>query len=204
MKVEFYFDPSCPWTWMTSRWVCEVASTRGIEVTWQTYSLKVKNADNPNLPEIYRELQAAQWPALRIIQAARAHHGNDAVGRLYTQLGALIHHDGDRHLAGLAAAVEAAGLPAEILAEGDNPAWDESITASTDAARALVGDDVGIPIAVFEGARATYFGPVMSPAPTGQDALDLWDALQTLSRLDGVYEIKRSRNVGPQFGPRPA
>lgn len=204
MTVDFYFDPGCPWTWMTSRWAVEAAEARGVEIQWRTYSLKVKNADNPNLPEMYRERQEAQFGALRVIEAARAAHGNEAVGRLYTQLGAIIHHDGDVAVGGLAGAIAAAGLGPELLAAADDDRWDDGIVASTAQARSLVGEDVGVPILVFEGSTNTYFGPVVSPAPTGQDALDLWDALVALSRIPGVYEIKRSRSGGPQLGPRPS
>ena len=140
---------------------------------------------------------------MRVLAAAQAVHGNDAVGRLYTSLGTLIHHDRDGNLERLAEGIAAAGLPADLIAAGDEPAWDEVIEASTREGWALVGEDAGIPIVQMDGSVTTYFGPVLSPAPTGDDALALWDALVTLGRIEGVYEIKRTRSVGPQFGPRP-
>ena len=200
--VTFFFDPACPWTWITARWLTEVSERRDLAVTWRLFSLRFRNKDNPGYDWIRDELDA-QHPAMRVLAATEAVHGNAAVGRLYTSLGTLIHHDRDGNLERLAEGIAAAGLPADLIAAGDEQAWDEVIEASTLEGWALVGDDAGIPIVQMDGAVTTYFGPVLSPAPTGDDALALWDALVTLGRLEGVYEIKRTRSVGPQFGARP-
>lgn len=200
--IDFYFDPGCPWTWITSRWVVEVADARDLDVRWLTYSLRYKNRD-ADIPEQFRAPMERQYRALRVIEAARDRHGDGVVGALYAALGARIHHDGDTMLDDLEGAIAEAGLDASLLAVADDATWDEAIERSTDAGRALVGDDVGVPIIVVPDSPATYFGPVMSPAPTGEDALALWDAFTALGRFEGVYEVKRSREVGPQFGPRP-
>ena len=200
--IEFFFDPACPWTWITSRWVSEVAGPRQLDVTWRIFSLRFRNKHNPGYDWIRDELDA-QHRAVRVIEAARSTHGDAAAGRLYTSFGALIHHDGDGNLDGLADGIAAAGLPADIIDAGDDPAWDAVIEASTRRGWDLVGDDAGIPIIVVPGRPSVFFGPVLSPAPRGQDAVDLWDAFLTLGKYDGVYEIKRSRNVRPIFGPRP-
>src|SRR3954452_11579469 len=193
-SLEFYFDPACPWTWITSRWVVEVAEQRKLPITWQLFSLRYHNKENPGYDWI-RERLNDQYAGLRVLAAVHKHHGNDAVGHLYTALGTLIHYDDYEHLTRLAEAIAAAGLPAE--------SWDSSIEESTERGRAIVGKDSGIPIIVIDDAQHTFFGPVLSPAPTGEDALKLWDAYVTFCKIDGVYEIKRGREVVPQLGPRP-
>jgi len=200
--VEFYFDPACPWTWITSRWVVDVAEQRGFEITWKTFSLRYHNRENPGYDWI-RERLDLQLPGLRVIDAARERFGNDAVGRLYTSFGTLIHYDDDKPLARLADGIANAGLPADLIEAGSDSSWDAGIEASTDAAIAIVGKDAGIPLIVVEGAKSVFFGPVLSPAPTGAEAVELWDAFVALGRFDGLYEIKRTREVGPILGPRP-
>ena len=200
--VEFYFDPACPWTWITSRWVVDVAEQRGFEIIWKTFSLRYHNRENPGYDWI-RERLDLQLPGLRVIDAARERFGNDAVGRLYTSFGRLIHYDDDKPLARLADGIADAGLPADLIEAGSDSSWDAGIEASTDAAIGLVGKDAGIPLIVVEGAKSVFFGPVLSPAPTGAEAVELWDAFVALGRFDGLYEIKRTREVGPILGPRP-
>jgi len=201
-SLQFYFDPACPWTWITSRWVVEVADKRDLPITWQLFSLRYHNSSNSGYDWI-RERLDDQHRGMRVLAAAHKHHGNDAVGRLYTALGTLIHHDGDERLERLADGIAAAGLPADLIDAGNDDSWDAFIEESTERGRAIVGKDSGIPIVVMDDARHTFFGPVLSPAPTGDEALKLWDAYVTICQIDGVYEIKRGRDVGPMFGPRP-
>jgi hypothetical protein len=200
--IDFYFDPACPWTWITSRWVTEVAGPRRLDITWRTFSLRYRNKDNPGYDWIRDELDR-QYPGVRVIEAARVAHGDDAVARLYTSFGTLIHHDGDSNLDRLADGIALAGLPADLIDAGNDPKWDEVIEASTRMGWDIIGDDAGIPLIVAPSNPTVFFGPVLSPAPHGQDAVDLWDAFMTLGRFDGLYEIKRSRDVRPIFGPRP-
>lgn len=200
--VQFYFDPACPWTWITSRWVVEVAALRDLQITWQLFSLRYHNKDNPGYDWIRAELDD-QHPAMRILAATKQHHGNAAVGKLYTALGAFIHYDDDEHLTRLPEVIAAAGLPADIIAAGNDSSWDAIIEESTERAHDIVGKEVGIPIVVIDGAQTTYFGPVLSPAPTGDEALRLWDAFVTLGSITGVYEIKRTREGERQLPPRP-
>jgi 2-hydroxychromene-2-carboxylate isomerase len=202
MAVQFYFDPGCPWTWITSRWLVEVAERRDLQITWSQFSLRYHNRNNPAYDWVRDELDD-QHPGMRVLAATQQQHGNAAVGRLYTALGTLIHHDDDEHLVHLADGIAAAGLPSDLIDAGMDPKWDAMIEASTEAARALVGDAAGVPIIVVDGAEATYFGPVLSPAPTGDEALELWDAFVTLGRIRGLYEIRRARTAGWVFGPRP-
>ncbi len=196
--VDFWFDPACPWTWITSRWMTEVAATRHLNVTWRTFSLLHHNRDR-DLPDQYRVPLVAQWRGLRVIEAARAGYGNDAVAALYTAFGEAIHLRGDVPLESLESAVQEAGVDPSVLSHADDDSWDHGIRSSTEAGSSLVGTDVGIPIIRVEGAKSVFFGPVMSPAPKGEDAVKVWDAYQLLSEVTGVYEIKRSRQVGPDF-----
>jgi hypothetical protein len=200
--VQFFFDPACPWTWITSRWVVEVAEQRDLQITWQLFSLRYHNKTNPGYDWI-RERLDDQHPAMRVLAAAKQHHGNAAVGRLYTALGTLIHYDDDESLKRLPDAIANAGLPADLIEAGDDESWDPIIEESTERAWSIVGKEVGIPIVVIDGAANTYFGPVLSPAPTGADALKLWDAFVVLGSIPGVYEIKRTRDVGRLLPPRP-
>jgi hypothetical protein len=201
-SLQFFFDPACPWTWITSRWVVDVAPHRGLDITWRIFSLRHRNRDNPDYDWIRDELDA-QHPAMRVIAAAQHEYGSDAVGRLYTAFGTLIHHEGDDNLDRIDEGIAWAGLDPAIIDAAADAGWDDSIVKSTDDGSSLVGDDAGIPIVAVDGAVATYFGPVLSPAPTGDGALALWDALMTLQRLDGVYEIKRTRDTRPILGARP-
>lgn len=200
--VQFFFDPACPWTWITSRWVVDVAEQRDLQITWQQFSLRYHNQANPGYDWI-RERLDDQHPAMRIVAATKQHHGNAAVGRLYTTLGTLIHYDDDESLVRLPEAIAAAGLPADIIDQGSNTSWDAIIEESTRRAYDIVGKEVGIPIVVIDGATNTYFGPVLSPAPTGEEALKLWDAFVVLGSIPGLYEIKRTRDVGRHLPPRP-
>jgi hypothetical protein len=208
--VTFYFDPSCPWTWITSRWLVDVAAQRDLEITWAPFSLRDKRrreasaSGRPDtVDEARRRREDDLYRGLRVIVAAREMAGNEAVGRLYTAIGTLIHHDHDDHLQRIAEAIDAAHLPADLIHAADDANLDKNIEVCTDSAKELVGDQVGVPIIMIGGSSETFFGPVMSPAPTGEEALRLWDAFATLERVHGVFEIKRTRTVSPQFGPRP-
>jgi 2-hydroxychromene-2-carboxylate isomerase len=183
MKLDFFFDPGCPWTWRTSRWVLDVAPRRDITVRWRAYSLDMKN----ELPA-----STAQG-ALRIVEAVWADHGDEPIGRLYTEVGTRFHVDEDSSLAGVAAALEAAGLDSTYLSAAGEERWDVEIRWSMNEAIGVVGDDVGVPILVLDG-KVGFCGPVMEPAPTGDSALELWDHVVALARTPGVYGLKRSRN----------
>ena len=198
--VQFYLDPVCPWTWITSRWLVEVADHRDLQITWNQFSLRYHNKTNPAYDWLREEMED-QHPGMRVVAATKQHHGNAAAGRLNTTLGTLIHHDGDDRLARLAEGIAAAGLLADLIEAGSDAGWDAVIIESTGRAVDLVGKDAGIPIAVIDGAEHTYFDPVL--APTGDKALELWDAYIVLGSIDGIYEIKRTRDVRPLLPPRP-
>ncbi|MDQ4090453.1 MAG: DsbA family protein [Actinomycetota bacterium] len=181
--LDFFFDPGCPWTWRTSRWVTEVAPQRDVEVRWRAYSLDMKNEKPPTTAQ----------GALRIVEAVWADHGDDPIGRLYTEVGTRFHLQEDTSLDALAGALKAAGLDAGYLAAANEDRWDAEVRWSMDEAIGVVGDDVGVPILVFDG-EVGLCGPVMEPIPAGQEAVDLWDRVVALARTPGFYELKRSRN----------
>lgn len=200
MKIDFYFDPVCPWCWITSRWLAEVAPKRPVEIRWRTFSLYVKN-QGLDLPEDYWTVSGWGREALRIAEAGRVWEGESFVGDLYTELGARVHND-QEYLPDLAECLQAIGRPADWAAAADDTQWDEAIGDSMADVLGLLGDDIGVPAIVFDG-KYGYFGPVISPAPTGEAALTLFDSFATLAAQPGIWELKRERTVGPVFGPRP-
>ena len=202
-SAQFFFDPACPWTWMTSRWLTEVAENRDLDVRWRPFSLKLKNEEH-GLPEQYAAMADATHRALRVMEAIREGEGDDAIGPYYTELGRRIHHDGDNPLTDLEGALEACGLDPGYIEAADDEKWDETIRASMAEALGAAGDDVGSPILMLRSDPPTaFFGPIVSPPPTGQAALDLWDRLSGMADQPSFFELKRSRTEGPQLGPRP-
>jgi 2-hydroxychromene-2-carboxylate isomerase len=201
-SVAFYFDPACPWTWNTSRWLIEVARARGLAVEWRPLSLSVLHAGE-NIPEQYRGAMEAGHAALRIVAALQATGRHDAIGELYTEFGRRMFYDGAHASAALAAdAAEAVGL-GDVASAAASASYDAAVEASTREGMDLAGPDVGSPVIVAgEGIRA-FHGPIVSPPPTGDDALRLWDALTALARIPSFYELKHGRRGGTRFGPRP-
>jgi hypothetical protein len=199
MIIDFYLDPACPWCWATSRWLVEVQPHRDFEIRWQPLSLWRKNKDT--LPGEYLDAVFTTHQMLRVCEAVRESAGNDAVGRFYTVIGTAIHHDGLQTF-DLGDALRAAGCDPALAGAADDQTWDALIAAEMDQGLALTGDDVGTPILGFDG-RAAIFGPIISPIPTGDQALALFDAVVTLTNLEGFWELKRTRTVHPQLHDRP-
>jgi len=206
--LEFYFDPVCPWAWITSRWVTNVQQLRNYEVSWRFISLKMINAERGYAGNnAYELIHNAGLDGLRVASAARAQGGNASVAALYTALGNAIHVGGRREElvnnphAFLLSVVADAGLPSEIAAAFEDSTHDEVIRYETEAALSRTGKDVGTPILTFNpkaANEASLFGPVISKAPKGDEAVKLWDAVQTIAE-SGVAEIKRSLRAAPQF-----
>lgn len=194
--ADFWFDPVCPWTWITSRWMTEAARVRDIEVRWHVMSLAVLN-EGRDLPEDYRRMLDDAWAPVRVITAARLAHGDDVVGPLFTAIGTRLHPGGRTdQRAVLGEALAEVGLPADLV-DADTPEVDAALRASHGEAMALVGDDVGSPVLAIDGTG--FFGPVISPAPRGEDAGRLWDGLAAMAQVPGFFELKRTRTVGPIF-----
>ncbi len=209
--LEFFFDPVCPWAWITSRWVVEVQRLRDYEVEWRFISLYFLNdhtvADWYDAD--YRAGHLAGLRGLRVADAVRRGFDNAAVGRLYTELGHLIHvgrYDRTelrtRTSLVISDALAAAGLPVALVDEADDEAADAYIRAETDLALARTGRDVGTPILTFKPGQdneGSFFGPVITRTPRGQTAAALWDAVELIATTSGLAELKRSIRGRPQF-----
>ena len=196
-SAEMWFDPACPWAWMTSRWLMEVERVRPIRVTWSVMSLSVLN-EGRDLPADYRALMDNSWGPVRVIIAAQQAHGDEVVKKLYDAMGERIHHRKieDRAVV-IREALAEVGLPAELAEAATTDANDAALRASHQRAIDLVGDDVGTPVIAVDG--IAFFGPVVSPSPRGEDAGRLWDGCVLVAGTDGFVELKRSRTRGPIF-----
>jgi 2-hydroxychromene-2-carboxylate isomerase len=201
--IDFYFDPICPWCWITSRWLREVAPQRDVDLSWRPFSLLEKNyamAGGHGDAE-YRHRYETTHRMLRMLEAARGSYGDGVVDALYLELGRRFHHDRDRD-PDLSDVVVATGLPSDLVEAADDPDWDAAIRSSMGRAIEIAGHDVGVPLMVFDDERG-FFGPVLSPRPTGAAALELFDAVATLARQPGFWELKRDRDGRPELGERP-
>ncbi|WP_351227623.1 disulfide bond formation protein DsbA [Streptomyces sp. NPDC002133] len=202
--ADFWFDPLCPWAWMTSRWMLEVEKVRPVDVRWHVMSLAVLNEDRlDELPEQYRELLRTGWGPVRVVIAAQQKHGDDVVGPLYTELGTRIHNDGRGATPEvILEALAAVDLPAELAEYAESDAYDVELRASHREGISKVGQDVGTPVIAVPGAdgeQIAFFGPVVTPAPKGEAAAKLWDGTLLVASVPGFYEIKRTRTNGPDF-----
>ena len=195
--VDFWFDPACPWAWMTSRWIDEVARHRPIEVRWHVMSLSVLN-EGRDLPESYRRLMDESWGPVRVLVAAAEAHGDGVLKPLYDAMGTRRHPGGRSDTAAIVAeSLAEVGLPAGLATAAESDEHDAALRASTADALALVGNDVGTPVVAIDGVG--FFGPVVTPAPKGEQALAMFDGLALMTSVPGFYELKRSRTQGPVF-----
>ncbi|MDO5052457.1 MAG: DsbA family protein [Pseudoclavibacter sp.] len=197
--VDFWFDPVCPWAWMTSRWIVEVARQRDIEVHWHIMSLAILNEGDEGRDEAHRRAHEAGFRLGLVVAAVDAELGNGKTAELYEALGRRIHLErrgpGDPDL--LAEACAEVGVPTELVERGLAGEYEQAYRASHAEGIGRVGQDVGTPIIAVNG--VAFFGPVISPAPKGEQALRLFDGVVMAAEYDGFFELKRSRTRGPRF-----
>jgi 2-hydroxychromene-2-carboxylate isomerase len=196
--VDFWFDPLCPWAWITSRWILEVEQVRPVQVNWHVMSLAVLNEGKTDMPERYAELMRQAWGPVRVAIAAQEKFGPGVLGPLYTALGTRFHQEkAPKDRATIEAALTEAGLPTDLADAMDSTEYDAALRASHAEGIERVGYEVGTPIISMNG--TSIFGPVVSPIPRGEAAGKLWDGVNLVTQTDGFFELKRSRTRDPIF-----
>ncbi len=196
--ADFWFDPLCPWAWITSRWMLEVEQVRPVETRWHVMSLAVLNEKKEDLSEEYRQRLQLAWGPVRVCVAAEQHSGSEILLPLYTAIGTRFHDEGQpRERATLEAAIEEVGLPPALIEAADSDALDGLVRQSHDEGIGRVGVEVGTPVISVDG--FALFGPVVSPIPRGEAAGRLWDGFMLVGGTDGFFELKRSRTRPPIF-----
>ncbi len=198
-----WFDPKCPWAWLTSRWLLEVEKVRSVRVRFHVMSLAVLNEGRDGLPERYREFLTTAWGPVRVAIAAEQKYGPEVLRDLYTALGARAHpqhRELDRDT--IVEALTEVGLDPALADAADSTGYDAALRESHDVGMKPVGLDVGTPVIHTpgpDGDMIAFFGPVVTPAPKGEAAGRLWDGVLLVAGTPGFYEIKRTRDESPSF-----
>jgi 2-hydroxychromene-2-carboxylate isomerase len=200
-NVQFWFDPLCPWAWITSRWMLEVEKVRPVRTDWRIMSLAYLNLiqhEGKGLTEEYLEGMKKAWGPIRVVAAAAQDRGQDILGPLYTALGTRLHNEGRRQDPQVIPdALAEVGLPASLAGAAESDEFDQLIKDSHNEAFDEVGIDVGTPVIRIAG--STIFGPVVTPIPRGEAAGKLWDGVALVTATDGFFELKRTRDRKPSF-----
>lgn len=197
--IEFYFDPGCPWCWNASRWLKEVQKIENLEIKWMPFSIFIKNGNG--MSKDYAEKFEKSRDMLRIIQAVENKYGDKLTDALYTEFGIKVHNKkdySDKAIDEIVKKVCSIDYE-EIIKSKDNASLDDDIRRSMDSAYEVVGKEVGVPIIVFDGkTKRGYFGPVLSVAPKGEEAIKVWQGIKNLAEYDHFFELKRTRDEDPQ------
>ncbi|AQP45670.1 disulfide bond formation protein DsbA [Tessaracoccus flavus] len=195
--VDFWFDPTCPFAWMTSRWMLEVEKVRDVQTVFHVMSLSVLN-EGRDLPEDYRRMLDGAWVPARAALLVEQRHGSEKLREFYTEIGTRFHPGGEANTPEtVAAALAAVGADADIIDVAQTDTIDDDLRRSHNEGMEPVGDEVGTPVIRING--MSLFGPVISPAPKGEEAGDLFDGVAKVTAYPGFFELKRSRTVGPIF-----
>ena len=199
--VQFWFDPLCPWAWITSRWILEVEQVRPVRADWRIMSLAYLNLiqhEGKDLSPEYLERMGRAWGPIRVVAAAEQEKGPDVLGPIYTAIGTRLHNQGRREDPEvIPEALAEVGLPATLASAAESTEFDEKIKASHNEAFDQVGLDVGTPVIRIKG--NTIFGPVITPIPRGEEAGKLWDGVALVTATEGFFELKRTRDRKPAF-----